>query len=121
MHDSRLSVLIADSKVLIALDLERILMESHGCEVTIAPLATLETHLQSGAYDIVMLDAVMSEQVNMDHAAAVKESGAQLVFLSSFDDFREAFPALAHFNVLVKPYDPGEVADVVRRLSRVGS
>lgn len=109
MNDVKLRVLIADSHYLIAMDLERILSESGFCDVQLCAMPALNNRLMSDRYHVVMLDSVGSETINVANAELAGSTGARVAFLTTMDDFQTAYPSLAHYAVLQKPFDPDSV------------
>ena len=61
MMTAPLRVLVAENQYLIAMEVERILLDDLPCDVTIAPLARLAEAVQTTAFDGVIIDAVMHE------------------------------------------------------------
>eukprot|EP01035_Chromulina_nebulosa_P048751 gene48751-66189_t len=82
---SPLRVLIAENQYLIAMEVERILMEILSCNVLIVSVAKLGTALAERPFDIVILEAAHAEKVNVTHTAAIEGAGAVPVFLTSYD------------------------------------
>ncbi|SMD01637.1 hypothetical protein [Rhizobium sp. RU36D] len=116
MLQTQMRVLIADSHYLIAMDLERILTETLLCDVSLCPLTDLQTMLRSNSYDVVMVDAVSSLKINQQHVDAVNAAGSRPVFLTTINDFHQAYPDLAAYPLLEKPFDPDAVAAVISKL-----
>lgn len=120
MNPKRTRVLIADSNYLIAMDLERILQDVVECDIAFCHPHLLAEQVLEDSYDIVMVDAALSEAANLAHARAATASGARVIFLTTIDDFRTAFPSLQKYSLLQKPYDQGEVAEALAEAARDG-
>ena len=101
MHNPSLRVLVAENQYLIAMEVEQILVDNLDCTVAIVPLVRLNDQLREGKFDLVLVDKAPTEALNRDRARQVTQSGAALVFLSSYDDplletaGGEAFPSVA--------------------------
>lgn len=100
MYNPSLRVLVAENQYLIAMEVEQFLVDALGCTVAIVPLVRLKDQLREGKFDLVLLDKAPTEALNRDRARLVTQSGAVLIFLSSYDDALveapgEAFPSVA--------------------------
>lgn len=109
-----LRVLVAENQYLIAMEVERILLEALPCEVTIAPLAQLAEAVRGESYDVVIIDAVLTEAANVERSRLILESGASPVFLSSYD-FTAPGSIVAGHPVVAKPPQAEELAAAVKR------
>lgn len=108
-----LRVLIAEKQYLIAMEVERILIEEAGCSTQICG-SSLEAELASARYDIVMLDVSPSAQHNLSRAQMVVESGAWVVFLSSYEPHSDENKILADYMIIPKPFDSAAVMAALR-------
>lgn len=115
MTSSPLRVLVAENQYLIAMEVERILLEALPCNVTIAPLAKLADTVAGAAFDVVIIDAVLPDPVNQERAALIMKSGAQPVFLSSYDYFAGVGTVVSDHPVVTKPPQAEELAAAVLR------
>ncbi|MBW8319344.1 MAG: hypothetical protein K0M49_02980 [Arenimonas sp.] len=86
MHNPSLRVLVAENQYLIAMEVEQILVDALNCTVAIVPLIRLKDQLREGSFDLVLLDKAPTQALNIDRARLVTQSGAALIFLSSYDD-----------------------------------
>jgi len=108
-----LRVLVAENQYLIAMEVERILLEALPCSVTIAPLAKLADTVAGTAFDVVIIDAVVPDTVNQEHAGLITKAGARPVFLSSYDYFAGIGMAISDHPVVTKPPQAEELAAAV--------
>lgn len=86
MHHPSLRVLVAENQYLIAMEVEQILVDALNCTVAIVPLIRLKDQLREGSFDLVLVDKAPTQALNQDRARLVTQSGAALIFLSSYDD-----------------------------------
>jgi DNA-binding NarL/FixJ family response regulator len=113
MTDALLRVLIAENQYLIAMEVERILQEALPCDVTITPLARLADAMQPDAFDVVIIDAVLTEALNVDRVRMITQAGAEPVFLSSYGNVTHMASILAERPVVAKPPQADELAAAV--------
>lgn len=118
MRPPELHILVVENQYLIAMEVERILVESLECEVTICACAKLEDELAATAYDVVIVDAAPSMDLNRSRAQYIASTGAAVVFLSSYDELAQDPAPIEAAMVLTKPLD----ADLLPRtiLAAVG-
>lgn len=122
MPTSPLRILIAENQYLIAMEVERILCEMIACEVTITPLLRMEQDLSATAYDVVILDAAGSDEINMARAEAIRATGAEPVFLSSYGYHPGQNTGASSYPIVAKPPLPEPLAAAVEQAaSRRGS
>ncbi|QLF68375.1 response regulator transcription factor [Peteryoungia desertarenae] len=107
-------VLIAETHYLIAMEVERILVETLSCQTAIVPVHELERHIETSAYDVVILDASAQEAQNADRARMIKDKGIMPVFLSSYDDPAGHSGTTLAYPVVPKPFEPEALAETVR-------
>ena len=86
MHNPSLRVLVAENQYLIAMEVEQILVDALNCTVAIVPLIRLKDQLREGSFDLALVDKAPTQALNQDRARLVTQSGAALIFLSSYDD-----------------------------------
>jgi DNA-binding NarL/FixJ family response regulator len=115
MPPSPLRILIAENQYLIAMEVERMLVEMIGCEVTITPLARMSDEIARTAFDVVVLDAAGSEALNITRADAIRAAGAAPVFLSSYGDHDRRNSIVSLHPVVTKPPMPEQLAAAVRQ------
>ena len=108
-----LRVLVAENQYLIAMEVERLLAEALACEVTITPLAQLRETLAVGKFDVVIVEAVLTEALNVERTLAILTAGARPVFLSSYDHLAIRGKAAAGHPVVTKPPQSEELAAAV--------
>lgn len=113
MSPAPLRVLVAENQYLIAMEVERLLGETLPCEVTITPLAQLRGTLASGAFDVVIVEAVLSESENVERTHAITDAGARPVFLSSYDHVAIRGTVVSAHPVVAKPPQSEELAAAV--------
>ncbi|MCZ8179019.1 MAG: hypothetical protein O9309_08315 [Rhizobium sp.] len=113
MTDALLRVLIAENQYLIAMEVERILQEALPCDVTITPLARLADAMEPDAFDVVIIDAVLTEALNVDRVRMITQAGAEPVFLSSYGHVTHMASILAERPVVAKPPQADELAAAV--------
>ncbi|KQW29468.1 hypothetical protein ASE36_13660 [Rhizobium sp. Root274] len=122
MPASPLRILIAENQYLIAMEVERMLCEMIACEVTISPLPRWEQELSSTPFDVVILDAAGSDEINLSRAELIRATGAEPVFLSSYGDFHEQSASGSSYPIVPKPPLPEPLAAAVElAASRRGS
>ncbi len=122
MPASPLRILIAENQYLIAMEVERMLCEMIACEVTISPLPRWEQELSSTSFDVVILDAAGSDEVNLSRAELIRATGAEPVFLSSYGDFHGQSASDSSYPIVAKPPLPEPLAAAVElAASRRGS
>lgn len=114
MQNPLLRVLVVESQVLIAMEIEYILTEKLGCDVTVTTLARYEDALSDGPYDVVLVDAAPSRTTNLARVEQIQAVGAAAVLLSSYEDFAEEDPSTAGLPKLRKPFDPADLVAIVR-------
>lgn len=114
MQNPLLRVLVVESQVLIAVEIEYILTEKLGCDVTVTTLARYEDALCDGPYDVVLIDAAPSKTTNRARVEQIRAAGAAAVLLSSYEDFAEEDPSTAGLPKLEKPFDPADLVEIVR-------
>jgi len=112
-----LRVLVAEKQYLIALEVERILVESLGCTTAICGPA-LETALDAAQYDIVILDTSASTERNLQRAKLVEDNGAAVIFLSSYELVDAEYQALKNFPIVGKPFDDDQIVEAVLAVER---
>jgi DNA-binding NarL/FixJ family response regulator len=108
-----LRILIAENQYLIAMEVERMLVETLACEVTIAPLTRLQEELPDNRYDIVLLDATTNEALNAQRVEAIRMAGAEPVFLSSYGHINDRQSTLALHPSVTKPPLPEQLSAAV--------
>jgi len=108
-----LHVLIAEKQYLIAMEVERILTEEAGCTNQICG-PSLQAELVAARYDVVMLDVSPSPQHNLSRAQMIVDSGAWVVFLSSYEPHSEENKALADYLIIPKPFDSADILAALR-------
>jgi DNA-binding NarL/FixJ family response regulator len=113
MNPVPLRVLVAENQYLIAMEVERLLVEALPCEVTITPLAQLRETLAGARFDVVIVEAVLAEALNVERTLAITEAGARPVFLSSYDDLAIRGTVAAGHPVVAKPPQSDELAAAV--------
>jgi CheY-like chemotaxis protein len=114
---ARLRVLVAEDELLVAMDIEATL-QSLGCEVVgpVATVAEVERLADGAELDGAVLDVNLR---GMRVFSALPRLLARKlpVLLSSGYEESSLFPAeFRHLPVLVKPYEPGELAARLREL-----
>lgn len=113
MTSTPLRVLIAENQYLIAMEVERMLREAVPCDVTITPLSQLSEIVATGAFDVVIVEAVLAEPQNAEHTHMITAAGARPVFLSSYDHLPLAGTAASGHPVVAKPPQSDELAAAV--------
>ena len=113
MHHPSLRVLVAENQYLIAMEVEQILVDNLDCTVAIVPLVRLNDQLREGKFDLVLVDKAPTEALNRDRARQVTQSGAALVFLSSYDDPLVETPGSEAFPSVAKPIQAEELMRAV--------
>ncbi|NML76515.1 response regulator [Rhizobium sp. S-51] len=113
MHNPSLRVLVAENQYLIAMEVERILLDAFGCDVTITPLSQLERQLAISRYDLVVVDSAPSGTLNLKRAEMIATAGASVIFLTSYDEEATENPNLLSFPVIEKPIHPEELTRAV--------
>ncbi|RKE83594.1 hypothetical protein DFO46_0347 [Rhizobium sp. AG855] len=113
MPPAPLRILIADNQYLIAMEVERMLLETIACMVVITPLARLQEQLATSHFDVVVLDAAGTEQLNVSRANAISAAGAKPVFLSSYIDHGRNQSIVSLHPVVAKPPLPEPLAAAV--------
>ena len=98
-------VLVVENQYLIAMEVERILVENLDCRVNICACAKLEDELAETAYDVVIIDAAPSEDLNRSRARHVASTGAAIVFLSSYVEPAEGPAVIEGAMTLTTPLD----------------
>lgn len=121
MPNPSLRVLVAENQYLIAMEVEQILVDALDCTVTIVPLARLEQQLGADQFDIVLLDSAPVPAVNFDRARRVRESGAAVVILSSYDDVGTDASGIQAFPVVAKPILADELIRAVKAATRASA
>ncbi len=121
MTNPSLRVLVAENQYLIAMEVEQILVDALECTVTIVPLARLEQQLGDGHFDVVLFDSAPMPAVNLDRARRVKESGAAVVILSSYDDVSSESSAIQAFPVVAKPIFAEDLIRAVKAATRASA
>lgn len=114
MQNPLLRVLVVESQVLIAMEIEQILTENLGCAVTVTTLARYEDVLSDGPYDVVLVDAAPSKTTNLARVERIRAVGAAAVLLSSYEDFARQDPSTADLPKIDKPFDPSDLVAIVR-------
>jgi AmiR/NasT family two-component response regulator len=112
MTTAPLRVLVAENQYLIAMEVERILLEALHCDVTIAPLSQLAAALMTSPFDVVIIDAVLAETLNVERTKLIMEAGARPVFLSSYD-FMGSGTIISGHPVVTKPPQAEQLAAAV--------
>jgi hypothetical protein len=113
MLPSPLRILIAENQYLIAMEVERMLVEMVPCNVAITPLARMEEELSASAFDIVILDAAGSEPLNVSRVDIIRAAGAEPVFLSSYGDHDRGRSIVSLHPAVTKPPLPEPLAAAV--------
>ena len=113
MHNPSLRVLVAENQYLIAMEVEQILVDNLDCTVAIVPLVRLNDQLREGKFDLVLVDKAPTEALNRDRARQVTQSGAALVFLSSYDDSLAEAPGAEAVASVAKPIQAEELMRAV--------
>ncbi|WP_454285955.1 hypothetical protein [Rhizobium arsenicireducens] len=116
MHNPSLRVLVAENQYLIAMEVEQILLDAIACTTTIIPSARLQDHLRDNAFDLVLLDCVRTQALNLSRARLVQESGAALIFLSSYDEGTAELCGDASYPLVQKPI---QAEDLIRAVQAV--
>lgn len=114
MHNPSLRVLVAENQYLIAMEVEQILVDALDCTVAIVPLVRLKDQLREGEFDLVFLDKAPTEALNRDRARQVTQTGAALIFLSSYDHPLVEAPGSEAFPSVAKPIQAEELIRAVR-------
>ncbi|MBX9467870.1 MAG: hypothetical protein KL839_08475 [Rhizobium sp.] len=117
MSPAPLRVLVAENQYLIAMEVERLLGETLPCEVTITPLAQLRGTLAAGMFDVVIVEAVLTESQNLERALAITQAGARPVFLSSYDHPAVKGTVASVHPIVAKPPQSDELAAAVLKAS----
>lgn len=113
MTTAPLRVLVAENQYLIAMEVERILLEALVCDVTISTLGRLADAVEETAFDVVIIDAELNEPTNVERARLIQEAGARPVFLSSYGHFTEMVTIVTDHPVVTKPPQAHELAAAV--------
>lgn len=113
MTTAPLRVLVAENQYLIAMEVERILLEALVCDVTISTLGRLAEAVEATAFDVVIIDAELNEPTNVERARLIQEAGARPVFLSSYGHFTEMVTIVTDHPVVTKPPQAHELAAAV--------
>jgi DNA-binding NarL/FixJ family response regulator len=121
MPNPSLRVLVAENQYLIAMEVEQILLDALDCTVTIVPLARLEQQLGDGQFDVVLFDSAPIPAVNLDRARRVRESGAAVVILSSYDDVGTEASGIQAFPVVAKPIFADDLIHAVKTVTRASA
>lgn len=118
MTFATLRVLVAENQYLIAMEVERLLHETLVCEVTIAPLAQLSDVMLPGRFDVVVVEAVLTEAQNIENINKIHEAGARPIFLSSFDPFPANTSVVSDHPIVAKPPQAEELTAAITRATR---
>ncbi|HCL65590.1 MAG TPA: hypothetical protein DIC56_12270 [Rhizobium sp.] len=105
MRRPELHILVVENQYLIAMEVERILVESLECQVNICACAKLEDELAAAAYGVVIIDAAPSADLNRSRAQHIASTGAAVVFLSSYDELAQDPAPIEGAMILTKPLD----------------
>lgn len=116
MENKVLQILIADDQYLIALEAERILTEACACAVSICRADSLEENIQAKDYDIILVDAALTEGARASQAQMVRKSGAMLVFMRTEQPMSDELAALQPAAVFEKPFHETLMQDFVRAI-----
>jgi DNA-binding NarL/FixJ family response regulator len=114
MLPSPLRILIAENQYLIAMEVERMLLEMVPCDVVITPLARMADQLKASAFDIVILDAAGNEPLNVSRVDIIRAAGAEPVFLSSYGDHERDQSIVSLHPSVTKPPLPETLVAAVR-------
>lgn len=115
MEDNRPAVLIAEDQIFIALELERIFVETADWFVETCRRSQLAKMLTARPYDLVVLEFTSDAVRNLELSTLVGAHGADLAFLCSTDDLERAKRELPRMPIIEKPFFEPDVAALVRR------
>ncbi|MGV8937248.1 MAG: hypothetical protein ACOH2J_09010 [Allorhizobium sp.] len=116
MSYSNLHVLVAEKQYLIAMEVERILIEDAGCTASICE-SNLEAELAAARYDVVILDVSTSIPHNRSLAQMIVETGADVIFLSSYEPDSEQNRALSDYRIVSKLFDSAAIMAALRNVT----
>lgn len=122
-HDSPLQglkVLLVEDEFLIALDAEEILRSLGAAHVkTISTYEEASRQIESGGFDIAVLDVNLNGQLSFPLGEALKRRGRQFVFASGYNLDSRAGLGMEDVVCVAKPYDrEGLKSAVIRALGR---
>jgi DNA-binding response OmpR family regulator len=108
-------ILIVEDDVLIALDLQSIVLEAVDAEVLLSRSVALAKDLIEQPVDLALLDVDVTNGKTFEVAMLLKRRQVPFVFLSG--SRREHIPAeLLDAPFLAKPFDPRRVVEQIRKI-----
>lgn len=109
------TILVLEDEYLIAMDVEQLCRDAGAADVVI-----LRTIAETGgaravstAFDVTILDLMLSGLSTVDFARELHELGAPFVFASGYTDNDEIFSKFPGVSIVGKPYSPDELIAAV--------
>ena len=115
-----LSILVVEDHVLIALDLETMLLDLGAGQVTIAN--SVDQALQLIAmtdFDAALLDVRVGGTTNIPIATALRDKGVPFAFATGYDTKNAIPEEFQDCSLIAKPYQEQDVGDVIRALRKL--
>lgn len=112
-REFRVRLLVIDSHYLVAMEAEQVLGDAFGCAVVIGMPRDIDTLIESGEFDVALIEV---DLVLPDHGASIQrllEAGAGFVFASVDSRHRSGVPGFEGIPVVLKPYDDEKLVEAV--------
>lgn len=101
---NHLKVLAIDSEYLIAMDVERILLNAFGCSVTVATPSSISDVIIHNRFDVAVLDHCNDRIEFEAHVDCLRNFTSHLVFSISDQDLYTGIPGFEGCPVVMKPF-----------------
>ncbi|MDY6949833.1 MAG: hypothetical protein SXG53_29520 [Pseudomonadota bacterium] len=112
-------ILVVDREYLIAMEAERILMDSMACTVRIAMPHDYAETMEAGRFDVVVVDAGVVEDRGSDAIRRQGRLGAAVIFTTLTNDSMERLPEFKGFASVAKPFVDEELLSAVAMALRL--
>jgi len=109
-------VLIVEDDSLIAFDTGNTLEQALGADVTLRrfDLGELSDLLKNGYADLMMIELCADQEDRLDLVRIASMAGTSVVIGTVCDEDRNGVRGYEHIPVIVKPYDPDRLVQIVK-------
>ncbi|MCJ9752590.1 hypothetical protein MOV61_17870 [Neorhizobium sp. BETTINA12A] len=109
-------ILVVDREFLVAMEVEAVLTEALACEVHVATPHTYMVELESGWFDVIVID---SRLIGGEAGLRLRASGSGLVFTTLSVEDMDGLKGWDGISVVAKPFNDRHLVEAVKNAAQV--
>ncbi|CDZ47185.1 Hypothetical protein NGAL_HAMBI2427_20540 [Neorhizobium galegae bv. orientalis] len=111
-----LRILVVDREFLVAMEVETVLTEALACEVKVATPHTYIVELESGWFDVIVIDSGL---IGGEAGLRLRASGSGLVFTTLSVEDMDGLKGWDGITVVAKPFNDHHLVEAVKNAAQV--